>query len=102
MKLSERLALDRTMLANERTFLAYARTSMVFVVSSVTLLKLFEGNRIANIVGLALIPCAIAVGLIGLVRCYRLSRSMSSLQRPSSSRSAPRMDQHKPTVTPEP
>lgn len=37
---TDKLALDRTLLANERTFLAYFRTAVVFLSSAVAILQL--------------------------------------------------------------
>ena len=65
-----RLARNRTVLANERTFLAYIRTSIMFGISGVTIIKLFTTDFYMVIFGYSLLPIAIINLIVGLVR-YR-------------------------------
>ena len=81
LRLTDVLALDRTVLANERTLLAYLRTTIMLVISSVSLLKLFPDSRSAVITGLALVPLSIIVAGLGLQRYYRLSRALTDMKR---------------------
>ena len=65
------LAIDRTRLANERTLLAWLRTALMLLVSGVTLLKLFEGIMIMEVLGAVLIPAGILTAVLGLRRYLR-------------------------------
>jgi len=65
------LAIDRTRLANERTLLAWLRTALMLLVSGVTLLKLFEGILVMEVLGAVLIPAGIFAGGLGLRRYLR-------------------------------
>lgn len=66
MGLSDKLAVDRTVLAKERTDLAYFRTAVSFVVAAITLYKLFEGNAWGICTALILIVSAIYVSVRGI------------------------------------
>lgn len=66
--LRDLLALDRTDLANERTLLTYLRTALMSLISAVTLIKLFPENTAMVILGYALLPLALAVGVVGGLR----------------------------------
>jgi len=63
--LSDKLAIDRTNLANERTFLAYFRSAVVFLSSGVAILKMsiFEDIITLGIVLLGLSPLLLGYGL---------------------------------------
>ena len=65
-----RLARNRTILANERTFLAYIRTSIMFGISGVTLIKLFNTEFYVVFLGFALLPIAVINFIVGFYR-YR-------------------------------
>lgn len=70
------LAIDRTRLANERTLLAWLRTALMFLVSGVTLIKLFDDVLVMQITGYALIPCAFVIGGLGLQRYLRIRKQI--------------------------
>jgi len=61
----EKLAIDRTKLANERTFLAYFRTAIGFVVAGMTIIKidLFDQVKYIGEILIALGPIMLFVGL---------------------------------------
>ena len=69
--LRDELAIDRTRLANERTLLAWARTALMLLVSGATLLKLFEGIILMDVIGAALIPIGLLTAGMGLRRYLR-------------------------------
>ena len=69
--LRDELAIDRTRLANERTLLAWVRTALMLLVSGVTLLKLFEGILLMEVIGAALIPTGLFTAGLGLRRYLR-------------------------------
>lgn len=81
LKLTDVLALDRTVLANERTLLAYVRTTIMLGVSSVSLLQLFPDSRYAVLSGLALIPLSILIAGLGAQKYFKLSRSLTGMKR---------------------
>jgi putative membrane protein len=66
------LAIDRTRLANERTLLAWLRTGLMLLVSGVTLVKLFEGQLLAEITGYLLMPLGLVAGAFGAYRYLRV------------------------------
>ncbi len=70
--LRDALAIDRTRLANERTLLAWLRTGLLLLVSGVTLIKLFEGQPLAEITGYVLMPLGAVAAAFGLHRYLRV------------------------------
>jgi putative membrane protein len=66
------LAIDRTRLANERTLLAWLRTGLMLLVSGVTLIKLFEGQPLAEVTGYVLMPLGAVAAVFGLYRYLRV------------------------------
>ncbi len=68
--LRDRLAVDRTHMANERTLLAYSRTAMMLAASGITLLKLFPESHFWRYFGFFLIPIAVVVAIIGVWRFF--------------------------------
>jgi putative membrane protein len=76
-KLRDSLARDRTMLANERTLLAYARTSIMLAFSGVTALKIFPDQGFFVVMGIVLIPIALAVGMLGYWRFRKVRQHVS-------------------------
>ena len=81
LSLRDFLALDRTILASERTVLAYVRTALMLIVSAISLIKLFPLNFLAQTAGIALVPLAALVTLIGFQRYLLLSRSLKKVKR---------------------
>lgn len=76
MILRDRLALDRTQLANERTLLAYLRTSIMMFASGVTLLKIFEHQGWWEALGWCLIALSPVMGVWGFVRYRQYSKKL--------------------------
>jgi len=63
--LRDRLALDRTHLANERTLLAYVRTAFMLIIAGATAIKAFGDDRIIVASGWALLACGLVLGAFG-------------------------------------
>lgn len=65
LTLNDKLAIDRTHLANERTFLAYFRTAVVFLSSGVAILKMEILQEITGlgVVLLVLTPFVLGYGI---------------------------------------
>ena len=77
-ELRNSLAKDQTMLANARTLLAYARTCMMLTFSAIASLKVFPEEDVLVVMGLVLIPIAIAVGVVGYRRFRKMQQHLSS------------------------
>jgi putative membrane protein len=82
-----RLANSRSILANERTFLAYIRTSIMFAVSAVTLIKFLGNEMHFLIVGILLLPVAVACAAFGFVRHRIMSKHIAQITNPEPSAS---------------
>jgi putative membrane protein len=75
LSLTDKLAIDRTNLANERTFLAYFRTFIVFLSSGFAVINL-ELLKEVKWVGFMLIIVAPVLFLIGLLRFLYVKRNI--------------------------
>jgi len=82
--LSDKLAIDRTLLANERTLLAYLRSALSLVIVGITFIHFFEIGVLLYI-GLVSIPSGLVVGALGITRYRRMNRAIR-LARESSNR----------------
>jgi|LGOV01.1.fsa_nt_gb putative membrane protein len=74
---AEKLAIDRTKLANERTFLAYFRTAVGFIVAGLTIIKIHIFSQI-DYLGEALIALGPIMILIGLYQRKKVSKRIES------------------------
>lgn len=81
LPLTDRLALDRTLLANERTLLAYIRTAIMLGVSGFTLIKLFPNELAATGPGGVLMVLALVVAVLGGYRFIQVGRDLQTLRR---------------------
>jgi putative membrane protein len=72
--LRDRLAIDRTHLANERTLLAYARTAFMLIIAGATAIKALPADRVAVVSGWILLGCGLAVVLFGANRFRTIRR----------------------------
>ena len=77
--LRDRLAVDRTVLANERTFLAFLRTALTFGIGGATFIHFFDSG-VTTVVGWILIPLGVAAGAVGLLRFLQYSRRIRHLR----------------------
>ncbi|MFN3597111.1 MAG: DUF202 domain-containing protein [Rubricoccaceae bacterium] len=76
--LTDRLAADRTQLANERTLLSYARTAMGLAAGGVSLLHFLDGSW-TEPVGLLLLLLAFPVLGVGVWRYVRVRHTLHGL-----------------------
>ncbi len=76
LKLSDKLAIERTRLANERTFLAYFRSAIVFSSSGAAILKLdmFEEVKWIGYLLIIIGPILLLIGLLRLIYVKRRIR----------------------------
>jgi inner membrane protein YidH len=84
VQIRNRLAVDRTKLANERIFLAYMRTAIMLFASGFTLLKLIEKNQVQEYIGYVLYVFAIlslSLGFLSYARVMRTIRKLTSDQK---------------------
>ncbi len=68
--LREKLALQRTELANQSTFLSFLRTSMYFLMAGLTLQNLFHGDKYAFFEILLFIISAVVI-VLGIFNYFR-------------------------------
>jgi len=78
--LREYLAIERTKLANETTLLAYIRTGLYFLVAGSTIGYLVI-TEFWKIVGTPLIVIGVIIMLFGVVRYFRLRKSIEASKR---------------------
>ena len=76
--LRDRLAIDRTNLANERTLLAYVRTAFMLIIAGATAIKALPGDRLAVNSGWALLVLGTVVALFGLRRFQTMRRRIQN------------------------
>jgi putative membrane protein len=74
MILRDRLALDRTHLANERTLLAYVRTAFMLLVAGATAIKALPHDRLAVFTGWTLLAGGLLVAALGALRFASVRR----------------------------
>lgn len=80
LKVTDKLAIERTRLANERTFLAYFRSAIVFLSSGAAIVKLKILEEI-EWVGYALIVVGPILLSIGLIRFIYVKRSIKKIYK---------------------
>lgn len=73
--LREFLAIERTKLANERTLLTYIRTALYFLVAGSTLGYIID-SPFWNTMGWPLIIVGVALGGLGGIRFFRVSKKI--------------------------
>jgi putative membrane protein len=72
--LRDRLAIDRTNLANERTLLAYVRTAFMLLAAGGAAIKALPGDRAALVTGWALVAVGAIVACLGGLRFVAVRR----------------------------
>ncbi|HEX8433292.1 MAG TPA: DUF202 domain-containing protein [Longimicrobium sp.] len=75
LSLSDRLALERTVLANERTVLAYVRTALALAGGGAGLAGFFPGP-LAGMVGWSLVAIGLVALATGVYRFIRVGRRL--------------------------
>lgn len=78
--LREYLAIERTKLANETTLLAYIRTGLYFLVAGSTIGHLVA-TEFWKIIGTPLIVIGLIIMMLGLVRYFRLRKSIETSKK---------------------
>jgi len=78
--LREYLAIERTKLANETTLLAYIRTGLYFLVAGSTIGHLVA-TELWKIIGTPLVVIGLIIMLLGLVRYFRLRKSIEASKK---------------------
>lgn len=73
--LRDRLAVDRTLLANERTFLAYIRTALALFIAGVFAIKFFDSISI-EVIGWIFILSGIIILLTGFRKYRKVKRQI--------------------------
>lgn len=73
--LRDRLAENRTDLANERTLLAYVRTALTLFVAGVTFIRFF-GYAVTTVMGWILIPLGIFTLVKGILSHRKMNRQI--------------------------
>jgi putative membrane protein len=76
IEISDRLAMERTKLANERTFLSYTRTAMALVLAGLTFIKLFEDPVYIGI-GILSVPAGLGIAYFGYRRFTKKQEAIS-------------------------
>ncbi len=74
--LRDRLALDRTVLANERTLLAYVRTAMMLAATGATAISFYSDRWFPLLSGWFLIALGLVIATVGASRFRNLARSL--------------------------
>ena len=78
--LREKLALQRTSLANQATFLAFLRTAMYFLVAGLSLKNLLKiGNSTA--IEIALYAISFAIFFFGIINYFKHKKSISESKK---------------------
>lgn len=70
------LSLERTVLSNERTLLSYIRTAFTVLLFGVAVMKFFELNRGALMIGIISIGFGVAVLIIGLIKSLKRNQEI--------------------------
>ena len=78
--LREKLALERTVLANQSTFLAFLRTSMYFLVAGVSINNLTDVKS-GKTVELVFILISVALLVFGIVNFFRQKKKINQSKK---------------------
>lgn len=73
--LRERLALQRTVLANQSTFLAFLRTAMYFLIAGLSLKNLLKIEN-SSIIEIALFTASFVIFILGIVNYFKHKKSI--------------------------
>jgi len=80
LSLRDKLAIDRTRLANQRTFMAYVRTSVYLVIVGLAILELKEFQSLRWLVG-AFFGLGLVVFSIGVFTYSRVKKRIGRLYK---------------------
>ena len=73
--LRERLALQRTVLANQSTFLAFIRTSMYFLIAGLSLKNVLKIEN-SIVIEIALFSTSVIIFIIGIFNYFKHKKSI--------------------------
>lgn len=73
--LRERLALQRTVLANQSTFLAFLRTSMYFLIAGLSLKNLLKIEN-SSIIEITLFTVSFVIFVLGIANYFKHKKSI--------------------------
>jgi len=73
--LNDRLAIERTKMANDRTILSFIRTSLYFSIAGFSFNEFIKGSQ-GNFVGILLFSLAFIILLIGIWRYVMVGRKI--------------------------
>ena len=79
LTLRDRLAIDRTTLANERTLLGYTRTALALAVVGASTVKIFTTAALI-VAGWSFLGAGLVVVLVGLRRFWQMKRRIDQRQ----------------------
>ena len=72
----DKLAKQRTDLANSRTLMSFIRTALMVAATGITFIKLFNDEAILVIIGKILIPLSGILLLVGFVYYFRMKHKI--------------------------
>lgn len=78
LTIRDRLALDRTRMANERTLLAYLRTSFMLMIAGATAIRLFGDSLAVVLTGWALILLGLLILGVGSRRFALMRKAINT------------------------
>jgi len=74
--LRERLALQRTVLANQSTFLAFLRTAMYFLIAGLSLKNLLKIEN-SSVIEMVLFTVSFVIFVLGIVNYFKHKKTIS-------------------------
>ncbi|MCC8171206.1 MAG: DUF202 domain-containing protein [Parabacteroides sp.] len=77
LSLSDRLALERTRLANERTLFSYLRTSLYLLTAGIGVLQVESISRLDGLAWLCILS-GILLFFMGFVRFWRVKKQLNA------------------------
>lgn len=80
LSINDRLAVERTSMANERTLLSYIRTSLALLAAGLTILKFFTSSGM-HMLGYMLIPAGVGTLMVGLMNFYEVRSRLAQVLR---------------------
>ena len=82
VELRDRLAVERTHLANERTLLAYIRTALGTAACGTALIHFFSGGGMLAGVGWLMVAGGVGLGLFGAKRFFDVRNELVARTKP--------------------
>lgn len=73
---NDKLAENRTQMANQRTFLSFVRTALMLFATGITFIKLFAADPLLLFAGWVLLPISAVVLALGLRLYLKMKREI--------------------------